>query len=67
MTIGRLIALDNIHIDICMYVRKYMHTYVLTYIVCRMISFFEGENFHGFHESIAIYDNFTLEMLFIYH
>ena len=28
----------------------------------RIAGFFEGENFHEFHESIAIRENFTLEI-----
>ena len=32
-------------------------------VLCYYIAgFFEGENFHQFHESIAIYENISLEM-----
>ena len=31
----------------------------------RIAGFFEGENFHKFHESIAIRENFTLEIFIL--
>ena len=31
----------------------------------RIAGFFEGENFHEFHESIAIRENFTLEIFLL--
>ena len=31
-------------------------------LVYCIAGFFEGENFHKFHESIAICENFTLEI-----
>ena len=59
-----------IHVYIHTYTRTYIHTYIYTHMyihkyVCKycIAGFFKGENFHEFHESITICENFTIEIL----